>query len=79
MKKKLGKIGLLRGDIMITYDQIPLVRVSAKRAFERGDIDLEKYSKLISALDKLEEDHRKKEKLSQERMIHTLNRALSFA
>lgn len=64
---------------MITFDQIPLIRLSTKRALEHGDIDLQQYNLLIGFLDKMEEAHRAKVQLKQERMIHTLNRALSYA
>lgn len=63
---------------MVTYEQIPLVRVHIKRALDRGDIDEQTYCKLIQSLNELETRNREKEKINQERMITTLNRALSY-
>lgn len=64
---------------MVTYEQIPLIRLHARRAHMRGEMNKNDYLKLLETLDRLEEQNKRKEKINQDKMISTLNRLLTYA
>lgn len=54
--KKSVKIAIQGVDNMtITYDQIPLIRMSAKKALSEGHITTEKYNQILQIIKELEQ------------------------
>lgn len=46
---------------MISYEQIPFIRLSAEKALAEGKISSEKFSQLMFLLEEVEHDHMKSE------------------
>jgi hypothetical protein len=64
---------------MLTQDQIPLVRLAARRALEQGKIDLQHFNKVIRALNDMETENRKYEDKKNQQIVNSLNKALTYA